>query len=323
MSKTAVNGKTEAKSQQLVPVSAGFSLEPRTFDEAVKYAELIAKSDMVPQDYKGKPGNVLIAVQYGIEIGVKPLQALQNIAVINGRPTVWGDLAMAVVQGSGTVEYIEETYDEKTNTATFRGKRLGAATREIVRTFSMEDAKKANLAGKQGPWTNYPKRMCQLRARAFGLRDGWADALKGMSIREEMEDVEIKTATEVDATVSDRKINPFMPKVTEAETVQAAPAAPAPEQEKKPDAAAPEPPMLPGENTFQDAIIEYTKEKDQVSGAWTYIFTTEKNGKVLTREVKIATDAYSASKHGVVCNFTVKPAQGDQPREIVKLAEIF
>jgi hypothetical protein len=55
-------------------------------------------------------------------------------------------------------------------------------------TFNMEDAKKAGLAGKQGPWQTAPKRMLQMRARAFAARDLFADALKGIKSVEELRD---------------------------------------------------------------------------------------------------------------------------------------
>ena len=57
-----------------------------------------------------------------------------------------------------------------------------------TRTFSQEDAKRANLWGKAGPWTAYPKRMLQMRARSFALRDSFPDALKGVGISEEVRD---------------------------------------------------------------------------------------------------------------------------------------
>jgi len=164
-----------------------FSLVPTTLDEAIKYSDMIAKSDLVPKDYKGNAGNVLIAVQMGAEIGLKPLQALQNIAVINGRPCVWGDALPAIIQASGTVEAFAESFDEKTMTATCKATRKGTAG-EIVRTFSKADAEKAGLWAKAGTWQNYPKRMLQLRARAWALRDGWADWLKGLGVAEEVQD---------------------------------------------------------------------------------------------------------------------------------------
>src|SRR3990167_3818245 len=146
-----------------------FSLEPRTLEEAMKLAEIIAKSDLVPKDYQGKPGNVLIAVQMGKEIGLKPMQAIQGIAVINGRPCVWGDAALGLILGSGLCEDFREDFDEKTLVATCSAKRKGQPT-PIVRTFSQLDAKTAGLWDKKpSPWQTYPKRMLRMRARGFVL----------------------------------------------------------------------------------------------------------------------------------------------------------
>lgn len=164
----------------------GFSLVPATFAEAERYAQLICRSSFVPDTFKGKAGDVLIAIQMGQEIGLQPLQALQNIAVINGRPCVWGDALLALVQSHQSYEYIKEEFDEENMTATCKLKRKGCP--ECVKVFSVEDAKQARLWGKRGPWTDYPKRMLQLRARGFALRDAFADALYGIITREEAED---------------------------------------------------------------------------------------------------------------------------------------
>ena len=139
---------------------------------------------MVPKDFKGKPGNCLVAIQWGMEIGLKPLQAMQNIAVINGRPSLWGDAVIALVRSSPLCESIIEEDDGRT--ATCRVKRRGEP--EQSRSFSMDDAKAAGLLGKQGPWTQYPKRMRQMRARAFAVRDVFPDVLKGLPVAEEVMD---------------------------------------------------------------------------------------------------------------------------------------
>lgn len=162
-----------------------FDLSPQTFEQALQFSDILAESDLVPKDFKGKPGNCLIAMQWGAELGLKPLQALQNIAIINGRPALWGDAVIALVRSSPLCEYITESDDG--GTAVCRVKRRGES--EEVRTFSMEDAKAAGLAGKQGPWTQYPKRMRQMRARAFALRDVFPDVLRGMPIAEEVMDI--------------------------------------------------------------------------------------------------------------------------------------
>jgi hypothetical protein len=161
-------------------------LSPERLDQAMRVADLLASSTFVPKDFIGKPGNILVAMQWGAEIGLKPLQAMQNIAVINGRPSIWGDAMLALVQSSPAYEWHEETEEDARGTCTV--KRKGHEPYTVV--FTVEDAKKAQLWGKQGPWTQYPKRMLKLRARGYALRDKFADALKGMNSTEELIDTQ-------------------------------------------------------------------------------------------------------------------------------------
>lgn len=164
--------------------SKGFSLAPQSLDEAMRFADILATSSIVPKDFANNPGNILVAIQWGMELGLQPMQAMQSIAVINGRPALWGDAVIGLVRGSPLCEYIHEEDDGET--ATCRVKRRGEV--EQVRTFSMADAKAAGLSGKVGPWTSYPKRMRQMRARSFALRDVFPDVLRGMPVAEEVQD---------------------------------------------------------------------------------------------------------------------------------------
>ena len=173
----------------IVGVKNTFSLTPSSLKEAMEYAQIIANSTMVPKNYQGKPGDILVAVQMGAELGLKPIQALQNIAVINGRPSVYGDALLALVQAHPSFEDVKEAFDEKTNTAFCTVKRKNQD--EYTVSFSSEDAKKAELWGKAGPWRQYPKRMLQMRARSFALRDKFADALSGLIMAEEAQDYSI------------------------------------------------------------------------------------------------------------------------------------
>lgn len=183
---------------------AAFDLSPQTFEQALTFSDYLAESDMVPKDFKGKPGNCLIAMQWGSELGLKPLQALQNIAVINGRPALWGDAVIAIVRGSPLCEYVIEELDAQ-GSAVCRVKRRGE--QEQVRTFSDMDAKTAGLLGKQGPWTTNPKRMKQMRARSFALRDVFPDVLKGIAIAEEAQDI-------ADYVAAEKAINPDTGEIT-------------------------------------------------------------------------------------------------------------
>ena len=165
-------------------VSTQVDLSPRTLDEALRFADILSKSTIVPKDFVNNPGNIFVAIQWGSELGLKPMQAMQNIAVINGRPSLWGDACLALVRNSPLCEYVIETDDG--HAATCRAKRKGQD--EHVSIFSIDDAKTAGLSGKAGPWVQYPKRMRQMRARAFALRDVFTDVLKGMPIAEEVQD---------------------------------------------------------------------------------------------------------------------------------------
>jgi hypothetical protein len=164
-----------------------FNFEITSLQQAMEYAKMIADSDLAPKDYKGKPGNVLITIQYGTEIGLKPLQSIQNLAIINGRPSIWGDAMIALVQNHPLCEYIREEF--KNDIAYCTVKRRGED--EYTYEFSKQDAQKAGLLTKPGPWSQYPNRMLQMRARGFALRDKFSDVLKGIAMREEVEDYEI------------------------------------------------------------------------------------------------------------------------------------
>lgn len=162
-----------------------FSLTPSSLAEAMEFAGMMSKSSIVPKDYQNNPGNILVAIQWGMEIGLQPLQSMQSIAVINGRPSIWGDAMLALVRSSGLLEAINEEVTDSKAVCTI--KRRGE--QEVVREFSMQDAKQAGLAGKQGPWAQYPKRMLQMRARAFALRDVFPDVLRGVHVAEEAQDL--------------------------------------------------------------------------------------------------------------------------------------
>lgn len=174
----------------LSKIGGGFSIAPANMDELYRYCQLIADSDLAPKDYKSKPGNVMVAITMGGELGLSPMQSIQNIAVINGRPSLWGDALLAVC-----LRHLD-SFDESDDgaTAICVAKR---GNRTVRTTFSTEDAKRAGLANKQGPWTQYPARMRQMRARGFCLRDICADVLRGISSAEEAQDVPKEVRAEV------------------------------------------------------------------------------------------------------------------------------
>ena len=167
-----------------------------TMEDAFRFAQMVSKSEFAPKDFRGKPESCLLAIQHGSEIGLSPMQSLQNIACINGRPAIWGDAALAVAMASPVCESVFENIegDGEQMVATCIAKRRGYERPTVVR-FSVADAQKAGLWGKSGPWTNYPRRMLQLRARGFALRDAFPDVLKGLVTAEEAQDYQTTPAT--------------------------------------------------------------------------------------------------------------------------------
>lgn len=169
---------------------SGFSMEPKNLNEAMEMATMLSNSALVPACYKNRPADTLVAMMMGSEVGLNPIQALQNIAVINGRPSIYGDALAALVQNHPAFGGIEESFDDKTMTATCTVWRKGGT--HHTQTFSQGDAQTAGLWGKAGPWKQYPKRMLQMRARGFALRSQFADALAGLITREEAEDLPVE-----------------------------------------------------------------------------------------------------------------------------------
>ncbi|MFH2076115.1 MAG: hypothetical protein ABIJ57_12345, partial [Pseudomonadota bacterium] len=185
------------------------AMMPRNFEGLWRMATIMAKSGMMPRGIE-QPETVFVAVQMGLEVGLPPMAAVQNIAVINGRPSIWGDAVLGLVRASGLLESFKEsfngTFPGDDYTAVCTALRRGDPE-PIEREFSVADAKRAGLwqtearvtrRRKDGgtyetdndvPWFKYPKRMLQMRARSWALRDGFGDVLRGLQVREEMRDV--------------------------------------------------------------------------------------------------------------------------------------
>lgn len=162
----------------------GFDLAPSNMKEAFDIAEWLSQCDLVPKHYRGKPYNILAATQMGREVGMPTMMALQSIAVINGTPCIWGKAIPALIKSHPKYEWMNEDYDEKTQTAICTIKRKGEP--EQTQTFSKSDAEKAGLLNRD-TYKQHLKRMLQMRARSRCASDVFPDALMGLVGREEAE----------------------------------------------------------------------------------------------------------------------------------------
>lgn len=181
---------------------------PAGFHSVIRYAELVSLSGLAPKGME-KADQIAGAIFYGLEIGMTPMAAVQSIAVINGRPSIWGDGALGLVRGSGLLDDIEEYYEGEPFVTPAEYDAAGkpikpavynmnykavckitrkGAKRPVSQDFSIGDAMAAGLWNKEGPWRNYFKRMLKMRARSWAMRDEFTDVLRGLVFAEEAND---------------------------------------------------------------------------------------------------------------------------------------
>ena len=149
-----------------------------------KVADILSKATMLPAAYVGNPNNIIVAMLRGQGLGLDPIQAMEGIAMIHGKATLYGDHFLGIIIAAPGYEgHKEMTFGEiqEARGATCVFYRGG---REYRATYTVDDANRAKLWSKGGAWTSHPFRMLQLKARAFAGRDGFADALRGILIRE-------------------------------------------------------------------------------------------------------------------------------------------
>lgn len=184
-----------------VPVSLGIA--PKSLEEGWRLAQIMAASSLVPSGFFNKPSDVLVAIELGMEIGFAPMQALQSIAVINGRPSVWGDGFLALIMASKPYHDHDEYYEvggerrdglvaddwKKDDTAAVCTFWRRDKAKPVTVRFTVGQAKKGGLLAKKGPWQEYPDRMLKMRARSWAGRDCFPDVLRGLSTVEEVRDV--------------------------------------------------------------------------------------------------------------------------------------
>jgi hypothetical protein len=158
-----------------------------------RFAKAVSASGLAPKGIE-TPEAILVALQMGAELGLTPMASLQNIAVINGRPSVWGDAMLGICRGSGCFDEgaFSEGFEGQPGTDAWTAVcqvRRAPDGALVSRRFSVARAKKAGLWGKTGPWQTYPDRMLQMRARSWALRDTFSDILRGFLTTEEVRDI--------------------------------------------------------------------------------------------------------------------------------------
>jgi hypothetical protein len=173
----------------LAPITGPRGVALRDTADIERFATIVYKSTLVPKEYRNNFADVFGIIAFGMELGLNPMQSIQNIAWINSKPSVYGDMLLGLVEASGLLEEFEEVDpDEALREGIGRCTLKRRGRLPITRTFTKEMAETAKLWGKD-IWRSYPGRMLQMRARSWALRDAFSDVLKGLYAREEAEDI--------------------------------------------------------------------------------------------------------------------------------------
>lgn len=224
-----------ASRQEKNPIASGgrvAAIVPQTYEDVWRLAGAIAASKMAPKAYKVDPRaeaspfsqeKITVGIMHGMEVGFTPMASLQSIAVINGMPSIWGDGMLALVKSSGLLEEIREWIEGDGTGLVAHCWVLRRGNRNPTeQTFSMAEAAKAGLMSKDGPWKTYTRRMLQMRARSWALRDEFPDVLRGLVSAEEAIDMGVLTDDGSGTYASDRPAPPPAPtRAAIAATVEA------------------------------------------------------------------------------------------------------
>lgn len=145
-----------------------------------KTAQRVSNTPFVPTAFRGKPEAVFAAILFGEELGIGPMQSLNSIHVIEGKPSMSPELMRALVARAGHRIDVKEASNDR---VTLWGKRCDNDSEATV-TWTMDDAKQAGLAGR-GAWKTYPRAMLLARATSELCRMVFADVVAGLSYTDE------------------------------------------------------------------------------------------------------------------------------------------
>lgn len=183
-------------------------------DSAYRYASALAQADILPQDLRGKPSNVLTIMLYGQYLDLPPVIATQVISVVKGRPQLAGKFLIARVRQAGHIFEVVERDERSCSVRITRGDD-GTSHSE---TFTLDDAVRAKLvsikegkpyarskSGEALPWENYPQRMLMWRATGWCVDVICPEVKMGFAVEgEEITDSGKPTLAQVAAEREDR-----------------------------------------------------------------------------------------------------------------------
>lgn len=174
-----------------------------SLNEQINLAKALAPSDIIPQAYRGKPANIVVAIEFGQSMGLSPAESLYRINVIKGKPTMSAELVAAQVRKAGHKLRIEK--DEQNASVTCTIVRSDDPKYPFRVTRDAEWARRMGLASKEN-YQKQPLTMLTWRAITACAREACPEALFGVAYTpDEMYDLDSEQPVSVDgsATVSE------------------------------------------------------------------------------------------------------------------------
>ena len=143
--------------------------------DRIEHAKIVAQSSLIPAEYRGKPADIVWAMDIGDALGVPYTQVMQSMVVARGKMTMSADLMGAVVRRAGHKLRLREDGDSVTADLI----RADDSDYKFTVTWDKAKAQAAGLWGSRGPWQQYPRQMLRARAITEVCRQGASDALAG------------------------------------------------------------------------------------------------------------------------------------------------
>lgn len=180
-----------AKPKAALTVSRG-GIEINSLDSMVRFCDMVVATSLCPDDVRKATNpkiEALARVQMGMEVGLTPMFALRSVAVINGRPCIWGNGLRALVQAQPSCTKFEEGFEGEPGTEDYASYcTIGRKGRgDTTIWFSVKDAKLAGLWGKN-VWAKYPNDMMRGKSMSRCAQSVFADALGGLISDQEAAD---------------------------------------------------------------------------------------------------------------------------------------
>lgn len=172
-------------------IQNGFA-DSASFEHAQRVAKMLSASNLIPQAYQNNIQNTMIALEMANRIGATPLMVMQNLHVIQGKPSWSSAFIIAAINSCkkfAPLRFVVKGQGDKMQCFA-RAKDLTTGKMLNGVTVTMAMAKAEGWIDKAGSkWKTMPELMIQYRAAAFFGRLYVPEIMMGMLTAEEVQDI--------------------------------------------------------------------------------------------------------------------------------------